>query len=39
VTVQLQLVTDQLIAELAGDLGLEALDLGVEEFDDFALAA
>ncbi len=34
--VQLQLVADQFIAQLARDLGLQPFDLGVEEFNDLA---
>ena len=36
VSVKLQLVPDQFEAQLAGDLGLEAFNLGVEKFDDLA---
>src|SRR5690606_15847787 len=36
VAVELQLVADQLIAQLARNLGLQPFDLGVEELDDLA---
>src|SRR6056297_3850115 len=34
--VKLQPVTDQAIAQLLGDLLLQRLDLGIDEFDDLA---
>src|SRR6188472_2585405 len=36
--IQFQPVIDQLVAELAGDLGLQLLDLLVGEFDHLAVA-